>query len=217
LSAGILTFSGTFQYNNVGNGTLTVSSTTPNAGAVVPSNAVSTAVSVQAGSATTLSAGGSASPTIASTINTVGAAVGVFNFNVNDDPGGTPGPQDDGNPTLITQMTFTQIAPNTIGNWTQAIAGAVLTDGTNSTPTSGTVTINSNSIVISGITTALARTGTITSNTGSATVTGVGTTFLAQLAVGQVLYTHRNDFSDRNKHFPNAFSQCGSYTGRRQL
>ncbi len=188
LNSGILTFPGSFQYNNIGNGTLTVSSTTLPASGPAPTSAVSTAVSVQSGSATTFTAGGSASSTIASTVNTLGAAVGAFNFTVNDDPAGTPPLQDDGNPTLITQMIFNQTAPNTITDWTEAIAGAELSDGTNITPANGTVTINPTNITISGITTNLARTGTITTSTASPTVTGVGTLFTTQLAVGQVLY-----------------------------
>ncbi len=186
MNLGLLTFPASFQYNNVGNGTLTVSTTTLNAAAGIPTSAVSAGVTVQAGTATTITAGGSPSLTIASTVNTVGAAVGAFNFTVNDDPVGST--QNDGNPTLITQLVINQTAPNGITDWTQAIAGAVLTDGTNSTPTSGTVTINPTNITISGITTHLARTGTINITAGTTAVTGSGTLFTTQLAVGQVLY-----------------------------
>lgn len=133
LNAGLLTFANNFQFTSVGPAnTLTVSSTTPNAAAGIPSAATSPAFVVQAGSATTITAGAAAPATISSTVNT-NPGVTVFNFVVNDDPSGTPANQDDGNPTLISAMTITQAATNsaTLADWTQSIAGAILTDGTN--------------------------------------------------------------------------------------
>lgn len=151
LTSGLLTFGGTFQYTGPGNGTLTVSSTTLNSAGGTPTIAVSAAVAVQFGSATTITAGASGSPTISSLINTVGAAVDVFHFTVNDDPAGTPANQDDGTNTMISQLIFTQKSTNnTLVDWSQAIGGATLTGGT----TMNATTIDATSITFSGINTA---------------------------------------------------------------
>ncbi|HNP76818.1 MAG TPA: T9SS type A sorting domain-containing protein [Cyclobacteriaceae bacterium] len=150
LNAGLLTFANNFQFTSVGPAnTLTVSSTTPNAAAGIPSAATSPAFVVQAGSATTITAGAAAPATISSTVNT-NPGVTVFNFVVNDDPSGTPANQDDGNPTLISAMTITQAATNsaTLADWTQSIAGAILTDGTTTLAASA---INATSIQFTGI------------------------------------------------------------------
>jgi hypothetical protein len=132
LNAGLLTFANNFQFTTVGPAnTLTVASSTPNASAGIPTAAVSPAFVVQAGSATTITAGAAAPATISSLTNT-NPGITVFNYVVNDDPSGTPPAQDDGNPTLISAMTITQAATNsaTLADWTQSIAGAILTDGT---------------------------------------------------------------------------------------
>ena len=143
-NAGIYTFPGTFRYTQVGSGTLTVS---PVSGSVT--SGVSTAVIVQAGAASTITAGtgigGGPAPATISSLDNV-TAVPVFNFVINDDPIGTPAAQDDGNPTLITKITVTQKNNNAaLADWTQAIATATLSDGVN-TPLAASA-INPTSIV----------------------------------------------------------------------
>jgi hypothetical protein len=52
-----------------------------------------------------------------------------FDFLVTDDANTTSG--NDALPTLITQIVIPQGAGNDVANWTQAIIGAQLSDGTN--------------------------------------------------------------------------------------
>ncbi|MFN8288226.1 MAG: PKD domain-containing protein [Chitinophagales bacterium] len=83
---------------------------------------------------------------ISSIINTQGAASSNFNFTVTDDAVG-----DDALPTLISQIVIAQGTGNDIADWTQAIAGAELSDGTNTQ----TGTVAATSITFSGINTLL--------------------------------------------------------------
>ncbi|MEJ0056073.1 MAG: hypothetical protein WDN75_10675 [Bacteroidota bacterium] len=149
LTAGLLTFPNNFNITSSGSGTLSVTTSTNNSlgTALTTPTATSSSFSVQTGTASTITPGAAVAATISSLVN---ASTGdpVFNFNVNDDPGGTPANQNDGSPTLISQVIITQnISTNTISNWTQAIAGAILTDGTNSMPG----VVNATNITFSGI------------------------------------------------------------------
>ncbi len=94
----------------------------------------------------TITAGITSEPaTIPSIYDTQSEAVINFDFTVTDD-GATPGT--DALPTKFNQLIIGQGTGNDIADWTQAIAGAVLSDGTNSI--SGT--INSSNITFSSIT-----------------------------------------------------------------
>lgn len=128
---GLLTFPNDFRFNTTGTGaTLTVASTGPS----VVSNATSTAFDVRGGVATTITAGALTEPlTISSLVDLTHTPAGlaVFDFNINDDPGGTPANEDDGNPTQLTSIFITSGAGNTITDWSQAIETATLSDGTN--------------------------------------------------------------------------------------
>lgn len=129
--SGLLTFPNDFRFNTTGTGaTLTVASTGPS----VVSNATSTAFDVRGGVATTITAGALTEPlTISSLVDLTHTPAGlaVFDFNINDDPGGTPANEDDGNPTQLTSIFITSGAGNTITDWSQAIETATLSDGTN--------------------------------------------------------------------------------------
>lgn len=77
----------------------------------------------------TIAAGAGAEPsTISSLTNMQGATSLNFDIDIQDD-GGTPGT--DALDTKITQMVFAQGTGNDISDWTKVIAGAELTDGTN--------------------------------------------------------------------------------------
>ncbi len=151
LSVGLLTFPNNFQFTAIGGpATLTIATSTVNAASVTPSAAISPAFVVQVGTATTITPGAASPATISSLVN-ASTGVPVFNFNVNDDQGAIA-TNDDGVPTLITDIVITQKSPNnTIADWTQAIAGAVLTDGTNSLPVT---TLNPTNLTFNGISTA---------------------------------------------------------------
>ncbi|MEQ9210318.1 MAG: hypothetical protein RLN96_10835, partial [Pseudomonadales bacterium] len=158
--SGLLTFPSNFQFiSGTGSGiTLNVGATGPSG----VSNATSTSFSVQKGVATTISAGAAAPATISSLETNSLTPVTVFNFNVNDDPGGTPANNDDGLPTLLSTVVITANgANNSIADWSQAIAGASLEDGTNSI---NAVTISSNSITFSGIPTTIGTLGHVADN-----------------------------------------------------
>ncbi len=93
----------------------------------------------------TITAGAGTEPsTISSLTTTQGAATLNFDVDVQDD-GATAAT--DALDTKITQMIFTQGTGNDVANWTQAIAGAELSDGTNTMAgTIGTNTITFASI-----------------------------------------------------------------------
>jgi hypothetical protein len=156
---GALTFPSNFHYTQIGNGTLTVASSTIATGlSIAPASAVSSPLpsgitTVRVGVAGTITA--SATLTEPDEISSLlddsgGTATGgtdVFDFTVNDDPLGTPLLQNDGNPTRIFSIKITPGDDNTIGNWDQAIGAARLSDGTNTL----FGTISSTSIDFSGI------------------------------------------------------------------
>lgn len=129
--SGLLTFPNDFRFNTTGSGaTLTVASTGPSA----VTNTSSTAFDVRGGNATTITAGALVEPLIISSIvdlTHTPAGLAVFDFNINDDPGGTPPAEDDGNATQLSSIFITSGAGNTIPDWTQAIETATLSDGTN--------------------------------------------------------------------------------------
>ena len=86
--------------------------------------------------------------TLSSLINTQPSSSLNFDFLVTDDANTTNG--NDSLPTLISQIVIAQGAGNDIADWTQAIAGAELSDGANSI----TGTVNAANITFSGINTA---------------------------------------------------------------
>lgn len=86
--------------------------------------------------------------TLSSLINTQASSSLNFDFLVTDDANTTNG--NDSLPTLISQIVITQGAGNDIADWTQAIAGAELSDGANSI----TGTVSATNITFSGINTA---------------------------------------------------------------
>lgn len=86
--------------------------------------------------------------TLSSLINTQAASSLNFDFLVTDDANTANG--NDSLPTLISQIVIAQGAGNDIADWTQAIAGAELSDGANSI----TGTVNATNITFSGINTA---------------------------------------------------------------
>ncbi len=95
---------------------------------------------------TTVGIGSGIEPTtLSSLVDTDGEEVLNFDFKVTDD-GLTP--LVDGLATKIKSITISQGNGNDIGNWTTIIAGAKLTDGPN---TVYATTINSNSIIFSGL------------------------------------------------------------------
>jgi len=148
-SSGVLTFPPTFRYTQIGNGTPTVSSSTLAIGeSTAPTFAVSaTTVTVRVGNASTITAGALAEPTtISSLIDLTHTPAGkkVFDFAINDDPGGTPVSEDDGNPTRISSITITQGTGNTITDWSQVFSQVQLDDGTGN---SGFGTISATQLV----------------------------------------------------------------------
>lgn len=93
-----------------------------------------------------VSAGAGVEPAVLSSlINTQAASVLNFDFTVTDDNNTLL--FNDNLPTLINQIVIPQGSGNDISDWTQVIAGAVLTDGTNTI--AGTVNIGN--ITFSGI------------------------------------------------------------------
>ena len=87
---------------------------------------------------------GSEPATISSLIDTQGEAVLNFDFTITDD--GLV-PANDSDPTKFTELIINQGTGNDIADWTQAIAGAELSDGT----TTLNPTINAGNLTFSGI------------------------------------------------------------------
>ena len=120
-NAGVYTFPAGFQFLGTGNGTLT---------ATGGFSVVTPAISIIAGTGTTISAGAAAPATISSLVNTALGQVAVFNFDVTDDKTPILATNDDGLPTLISALAVTSNPTfNNIADWTQVIAGAELSDG----------------------------------------------------------------------------------------
>ncbi|MDD5087541.1 MAG: hypothetical protein PHI18_01915, partial [bacterium] len=98
-----------------------------NAGNVALDDFEVTAVAAMTESDARLAAGGAgAQPTISSLVDTQAEEQTVLTFNVQDDGSGTANLN-----TMITGLTVVPGTGNTVGTWTQVIAGADLTDGTN--------------------------------------------------------------------------------------
>ncbi len=155
--AGVYTFPAAFQYTTTGTGTLTANSG-------VLAAAISNPVTVQAGSATAVLAGAAAPASIASTVNTVGAAVSTFFFDVTDDKPPVAPTNDDGLPTLFTQVIISQNgAFNSVAlsDWTQAIGGAVLHDNLGNTFAG---VVGASTITFSGIPTGAGQLGYVADN-----------------------------------------------------
>ncbi|MSQ78604.1 MAG: T9SS type A sorting domain-containing protein [Flavobacteriaceae bacterium] len=107
---------------------------------------------------TTISAGSGTEPsTISSLTNTQGAASLNFDIDILDDGAS---PSTDGVATQISEMVYTQGSGNDISDWTLAIAGAELSDGTNTM----TGTINSSNITFSSISNGSGNLGYIADN-----------------------------------------------------
>ena len=146
-NAGVFTFPAAFQYGTTGNGTLTVTS-----GILTP--ATSFGVTVQAGTATRIALGAAAPATISSSsvASTTAPGVTVFNFDVIDDKIPTGVGNDDGLPTLISQLTVTSNATNnSITDWSQAIQGATLEDGQGHTLAATSILGSPNRIIFTSI------------------------------------------------------------------
>lgn len=157
-NAGVYSFPA-FQYTpQTGNGTLTISGPT-----LV--SALSNAVTVVAGAATQIVAGGAAPATISS-LTVTSPGVAVFNFDIQDDRPPVAGTNNDGLPTMFNQLVITANAGfNTITDWTQAIAGARLSDGTNFLDVGAAAVSNTpNSITFTGIPTGVGLLGHVADN-----------------------------------------------------
>lgn len=130
-----MTGSGTVVIN-LATGTVTDIAGNDNTATTITDNTVQYDVS----GATDVAAGAGAEPaTLSSLVDTQGEAVMNFDFAVTDD-GGTPGA--DALATLITNISISQGTGNDFGDWTTILAGAELTDGTNTvTGTVGATTI----------------------------------------------------------------------------
>ncbi|HYG04456.1 MAG TPA: Ig-like domain-containing protein [Chryseosolibacter sp.] len=154
ITNGLLTFANDFQFNEIGNGKLTVTSSTLAENATIPPTAaVSQNINVRVGISTTITTAPLGEPSsISSLVNNAAVAVEVFNFTVNDDDGlASTATENDGSPTLITKVIISQNATNnTITDWRDAIAGAILTDGTDEHPG----VIGADTITFNGISTA---------------------------------------------------------------
>lgn len=110
---------------------------------------------VGAAGTSTISAGSGAEPSIISSLtNTPGAASLNFDFDYKDD-GATPAT--DALATQISQFVIGQGTGNDITDWTQAIAGAELSDGTNI----ATATVNATDITFSSLPNATGQIGNI--------------------------------------------------------
>ncbi len=122
-AAGVFTFPSNFQFTN-GGATVTVTVDDGNAGTT---NATSGNIIVNNPpvSDVTSAAGGEAL-SVSSIANTSGAAISVFNFTVTDDVSGN-----DALATLISNLVISQGTGNDVATWTNVIAGATLSDGTN--------------------------------------------------------------------------------------
>jgi hypothetical protein len=146
-TTGLVTFSNTFQYDQVGDGTLIL-----NAPGVTGIS--SEAVLVRVGKSGTITVGAGAEQlTISSLVDTDGEKQMVFDFEVNDDPGLiATHDENDGVPMRISDIVISSAGiTNTIPNWNDAIAVATLSDDNSSTPVTGTISLTGTTITFSGI------------------------------------------------------------------
>lgn len=118
-----------------------------------------TVTSTTSGTSTVTAGAGSEPASLSSLVNAQGDAVLNFDFNILDD-GSTPAT--DFLATQISQIVINQGTGNDITNWTQAIEGALLTDGTNTQITN--VTINTTNITFASIPNASGELGYIADN-----------------------------------------------------
>lgn len=153
ITNGIVTFANNFRYTQIGNGTLTADASALAANSIKPSNGVSTAVTIRVAQSTTITAGSGTEPSSISSIVNSSPGVQVFDFKLTDDAG----TEDDGNPTTVTQVVITQSGTNNITTWSDAIASATLSDGTNTVAGA----VGASSITFSSIPVAL---GQVTDN-----------------------------------------------------
>lgn len=117
-----------------------------------------TATFAPAAGTSLLTSGAGAEPTnFSSLINTQVAAVQNYDIAIQDDGAS---PATDATPTQISQIRFSQGTGNDIANWTQAILGAELSDGTNTL----TGTINASNITFSAIPNGIGQLGHIADN-----------------------------------------------------
>ncbi len=149
---GVITFPANFQYGDSGNGTLLVTDSNN----LLTPPASPTTVTVSYDSNNTITAGALAEPATISSILTTAPGQPVYDFVVTDDAAGAG----DGSPTRITQLVITQGTGNDIANWTEAIAGATLTDGINTV--SGVV--NATNLTFGGLPTTSGSIGYIGDN-----------------------------------------------------
>lgn len=146
----------TVQYQDQGNGTLTASTSTAAANALVPSQGVSAAVTVNYSNTSVITSG-----TVSTEVSSLGtsfAALQPYRFTITDDGGAGIG---DGSPTRISQLKITKKASaNPIPDWTEILnigvngssnnAGALIWDGTGSY-LNASVTVNQNDITITNM------------------------------------------------------------------
>jgi hypothetical protein len=152
-AAGIFDFPNAFRFTTIGTGVkLDVNSTGTSIVSGTPS---STAFDVRVASSAEITPGGGSEPAqISSLVDTFGEKVLAFDFKIEDDPDAATIPEeDDGNPTLVTDVIIESSgANNTISNWSNVIEEAYLFDGTN---LSAPGTITADQIIFSGIATSL--------------------------------------------------------------
>lgn len=116
---------------------------------------ITATIGAAAGTSTITAGAGTEPASISSLTNTSGAAAVNFDFTITDD-GGT----NDSDPTLISQIVINQGSNNAIANWTQAIAGAELSDGTNTV----TGTVNATNITFASLPNGAGAIGNIADN-----------------------------------------------------
>lgn len=148
-----MTGSGTVVIN-LATGTVTDIASNDNTATTITDNTVQYDVS----GATVVAAGAGAEPaTLSSLVDTQGEAVMAFDFAVTDD-GGTPGA--DALATLITNISVSQGTGNDFVDWTTILAGAELTDGTNTV----TGTVGATTIAFTGLAHGAGQIGEVTDN-----------------------------------------------------
>jgi hypothetical protein len=144
LTGGIYTFPNDFQFESIGNGTMTAVPTAATTVVTTHPERISTAVTVRVGNSSTITAGAGAEPGTISSLVNASPGVQVFDFNINDDPGSTPATENDGVPTQVTGLYITygsgdEIFASPAHDWIDAIAGATLTD--DDSPTSHSIPV----------------------------------------------------------------------------
>ena len=165
MNNGIVTFASNFRYQAIGDGqlTATASGASVNQNGDVPSSATSSAVLVRTSQSTLITAGGTSETSTINPVNDVDPGVFVFDFTLGDDDGA----ENDGNPTLVTEIIINQGGTfNSAGaiDWTKIIAGAKLIDDETPTANEQSGIIGPNSITFSSIPTATNALGYVGDN-----------------------------------------------------